>query len=124
MMDENILEQLIGCWQSEGWDFILCEQVELIPFVSKVLTDIGAGDMLAAFEKVIACFPEGTVFENTAQYYDLHNFLYSYSYKVQDEKLKAIPTEQRRALVKQFRNAIDDLDTITAKHWNNTDMLG
>ncbi|MCR5105699.1 MAG: hypothetical protein K6B68_14795, partial [Eubacterium sp.] len=49
MMDENVLEQLIGCWQSEGWDFIFGEQVELIPYVSKVLTDIGAEDMLAAF---------------------------------------------------------------------------
>lgn len=41
-----------------------------------------------------------------------------------DEKLKTVPTEQRRALVKNFRGAIDELDTITAKHWNNTDMLG
>ena len=123
-MDENVLEQLIGCWQSEGWDFIFGEQVELIPFVSETLTDIGAADMLAVFEKVIACFPEGTVFENTAKYYDLYNFMHIYSYKVQDEKLKTVPTEQRRALVKHFRGAIDELDTITAKHWNNTDMLG
>ena len=123
-MDENILEQLVGCWQSEGWDFIFCEQVELIPYVSKVLTDMGAEDMLAAFEKVIACFPEGTVFENTAQYYDLHNFMYSYSYKVQDEKLKAIPREQRRTLVKKFRSAIDELDGITQKYWNVSDMFG
>ena len=123
-MDENVLEQLIGCWQSEGWVFIFCEEVELIPYVSKVLTDMGAEDMLAAFEKVIACFPEGTVFENTAKYYDLYNFMQTYSYKVQDEKLKAIPTEQRRALVKQFRSAIDELEEITEKHWNNTDMLG
>lgn len=28
-MDENVLEQLIGCWQSEGWDFIFGEQAEL-----------------------------------------------------------------------------------------------
>ena len=122
-MDENILEQLIGCWQSEGWGFIFAEQVELIPFVPKVLTDIGAVDMLEAFEKVVACFPEGTVFENTAQYYDLHNFMQIYFYKVQDEKLKAIPREQRRTLVKKFRSAIDELDEITNKHWNNTDML-
>ena len=118
MMDENILEQLIGCLQSEGWDFIFGEQVELIPYVSKVLTDIGAEDMLAAFEKVIACFPEGTVFENTAKYYDLYNFMQIYSYKVQDEKLKAIPTEQRRALVKKFRNAIAELDEISVRYWN------
>ena len=80
--------------------------------------------MLAAFEKVIACFPEGTIFENTAKYYDLYNFMHIYSYKVQDEKLKTVPTEQRRALVKNFRSAIDELDAITAKHWNNTGMLG
>ena len=34
------------------------------------ITDIGATDMLAAFEKVIACFPEGTVFENTAKHWN------------------------------------------------------
>ena len=123
-MDESILEQLVGCWQSEGCGFIFGEQVEMIPYVSKVLTDIGAEDMLAAFEKVIACFPEGTVFENTAKYYDLYSFMQSYAYKAQDEKLKAIPAEQRRALVKQFRSAIDELEEITAKHWNNTDMFG
>lgn len=117
-MDENVLEQLIGCWQSDGWGFIFCEQVELIPRVSKVLSDIGAGDMLAAFENVIACFPEGTVFENTAKYYDLYNFMQTYSYKVQDEKLKTYSMEQRRALVKQFRNRIDELDEITEKYWN------
>lgn len=119
MMDESIIEQLIGCWQNDGgWGFIIGEQVELIPFVSKVLTDIGALDMLAAFEKVINCFPEGTVFENTAKYYDLYNFMQSYSYKVQDETLKAVSVEQRRALVKRFRNAIDELDEITEKYWN------
>ena len=41
-----------------------------------------------------------------------------YSYKVQDEKLKAIPTEQRRALVKKFRNAIAELDEISVRYWN------
>ena len=90
----------------------------MIPFVSKVLTDIGSEEILTAFEKVIACFPEGTVFENTAEYYDLFNFMQSYSYKVQDEKLKEIPPEQRRTLVKQFRSRVEELDEITDKYWN------
>ena len=119
MLDENVLEQIKGCWQSEGgWGFIICEQVELVPYVSKVLIDIGAEDMLAAFENVIACFPEDTIFENTAKYYDLYNFMQSYSYKVQDEKLKAVPSEQRRTLVKQFRSRIEKLDEITERYWN------
>ena len=110
---------LIGIWQSEGWDSIFGEQADFIPYISVVLQELELGDIRDAFEDVISLFPEDTIFKsNSEAYYDIYNFFTSFSYKVQNEKLKAIVPEKRRELVRLIRKKISILDELTEQYWS------
>ena len=71
-----------------------------------------------AFESIIKLFPEYTVFKSDdALYYDICNFLQSASLKVKDERLNSITKDKRREMVKQVRQNVDKLETLTLPIW-------
>lgn len=71
-------------------------------------------------QDVIALFPEDTVFASDDEaYYDIYNFLTTFSGKTQNEKLQAITPEKRREMVKLMRQKVNQLNEVTEKHWND-----
>lgn len=113
----HILVNLIGNWKCEGWWFIMCEMVELVPYISETLSQTGAEDMKTAYEKVVACFPEDTKFEYSEEYFDVVNFLQSLGYKAKSEKLGSVTREDRKARIKQVKKCVHELDEITSGYW-------
>lgn len=112
---------VIGGWKMEGWWYIICEQADFVPYIPKTLEKLQLPQIKAAFEEVISMFPEYTVFKSDdAGYYDICNFLQSAGIKVQDERLKSISSEERRAMVKQTRKKLDALEELTEAFWSES----
>lgn len=113
--------QMIGSWKSEGWDAIIGEQADLVPYIPVVLKEFELYDVLESFEDVISLFPDGTCFQSDCEeYYDICNFLTVFCYKAQSEKLKAIAPEKRRELVKLMRQKVSFLDELTKQYWSDS----
>lgn len=73
---------------------------ELVPFIPNTLEVLKLHKLKAAFEHIISLFPSFTVFSNKDEtYYDMINFLQNVRFKVTDERLNAISTEDRKTLV-------------------------
>ena len=116
---------MIGIWKSEDWSGILGEQADLVPYIPWVLEALCLPDIREAFEKVIELFPEGTVFKSDSEeYYDIYNFLGTFSYKVQNEKFKTIAPEKRREMVKLMRQRVKVLDELTEQYWQEDAEAG
>ena len=115
---QHIAVNTIGNWKAGGWWYIFCEQANLVPYIPEALERCHLQQLKDAFERVIALFPEFTVFkQDDATYYDICNFLQSVSIKVENERLNQIDKEQRRELVKQVRNRVNQLDELTESVW-------
>lgn len=117
---------LIDIWKVGGWDSIIGEQADFVPYIPTVLQEFKLYEVQNAFENVIALFPEETVFRSDhEEYYDLYNFFTLYSYKVQNEKLQAISSEKRREMIKAKRQKIRLLDELTEQYWgDDSEMAG
>jgi len=55
---------IVGIWKGEGWDGIIVEQADFVPYIPVVLTELNLPDIRDAFENVIKLYPEGTVFKS------------------------------------------------------------
>lgn len=116
---------MVGIWKGEGWGGIIGEQADLVPYIPIVLEELDLSDIRAAFEGVIGLFPQGTVFKSdSAEYYDIYNFLGTFSHKVQNEKLKTIAPEKRREMVKLMRQKVRILDKLTEQYWQDDSEAG
>ena len=111
---------MIGIWKSEGWDSIIGEHADFVPYIPVVLQEFELCDVRYAFENVISLFPKETVFKSdNVEYYDIYNFFTSFNHKVQNEKLKAITPEKRREIIKLKRQKIRILDELTVQYWSD-----
>ncbi len=126
LLNLHIGINVIGIWKSEGWDGILGEQADFVPYIPTVLQELELYDVRDVFENVIALFPEETVFESdNEEYYDIYNFFTSFSYKAQNENLKAVSSEKRRERVKTMRQKVSLLDEVTEQYWSDdSEMAG
>lgn len=126
LFDLHIGINMIGIWKSEGWDSLIGEQADFVPYIPASLQELGLWDIRNVFENAISLFPEDTVFKSdNEEYYDVYNFLTSFSYKAQSEKLKAIAPEKRRDLVKLLRQKVKLLDELTEQYWSeDSEMSG
>lgn len=111
---------VIGIWKYEGWDSILGEHADFVPYIPQVLQELEMFDIKQAFEDVIALFPEDTVFASDNEaYYDIYNFLTTFSGKTQNEKLQGITPEKRREMVKLMHQKVNQLDEVTEQYWSD-----
>ena len=108
---------MIGNWKGEGWWGVISEQVELIPFIPDTLEALGLSDLKTAFENVISCFPEDTIFSNDDNYCDTINFLQNRRFKVSNEKLNTISPEKRNELVENIHYYLEELEQLTEPLW-------
>ena len=112
---------MIGNWKGEGWWGIICEHADLVSYIPETLDKFNLTELKIAFENVIKLFPEDTVFKSdNASYYDICNFLQSANLKVEDERLKDIPKDKRREIVKQVRQNVDRLENLTKPIWGDS----
>ena len=108
---------MIGNWKGEGWWGLISDQPELAPFIPDTLEAFGLPVLKTAFENVIACFPEDTVFTNDGNYCDTINFLQNARFKVSNEKLNAISLEKRKEMVKKIHQYLEELEQMTEPLW-------
>lgn len=114
----HVAVNMIGNWKGEGWWCIICEHADLVPYIPETLEKLNLPELKDAFESIVKLFPEYTVFKSDdALYYDICNFLQSASLKVTDERLNSITKDKRREMVKQVRQNVDKLDTLTLPIW-------
>ncbi|MCH1624643.1 hypothetical protein [Fredinandcohnia quinoae] len=83
----------IGNWQSDGWDGIISNQLELVPYISEVLPRFSLQHLQHVFDEVIAIFPDFITFEDNSLYCDMINFLHNIRLKVREERLNAYTQE-------------------------------
>ena len=108
---------MIGNWKGGGWWGVISEQAELVPFIPDTLEAFGLPVLKAAFENVISCFPEDTVFSNDGSYCDTINFLQNVRFKVSEERLKVISPEKRKEMVKSVHRYLEELEQLTEPLW-------
>lgn len=113
----HICINMVGNWQCDGWWYILCEQVKLVPFIPEALNALGLSALKTAFEKVISYFPKDTIFTDDDNYIDTVNFLQNERFKVSNQRLNAIPREKRKELVKKTRCCVEELEQLTEPLW-------
>ncbi len=115
---------LIGNWKADGWWFIFCEMVQLIPYASNTLKKLELNEIHGAFESVLACFPEGTKFVDNSDYTDIVNFLHTSRYKTKNEQLACISTDDRKKMMMNLRQNLELLEDITEPLWNEKERDG
>ncbi|SMF90153.1 hypothetical protein SAMN05661091_4911 [Paenibacillus uliginis N3/975] len=113
----HIAINMIGNWQSDGWDGIIAYQPYLVPYISEVLVKFGLQHLQHAFDEVIAIFPDFITFEDGSLYCDMINFLHNMRLKVSDERLNAYTQEERQAMVKQYQEKLNQLEKMTEPLW-------
>lgn len=113
----HICMNMVGNWKCDGWWYIFCEQVRLVPFIPKALSALGLFKLRKSFEEVISCFPEDTTFTDDADYIDIVNFLQNDRFKVSNKKLNEIPIEKRKEMVKKTSRCIEELERLTEPLW-------
>lgn len=113
----HIAINMIGNWQSDGWDSIIAYQPHLVPYISEVLGKFGLQHLQYAFDEVIAIFPDFITFEDNSLYCDMINFLHNMRLKVSDEYLDAYTQKERQSMVKQYQEKIDQLEKMTGPLW-------
>ena len=113
----HICMNMVGNWQCDGWWYIICEQVKLVPFIPEALNALGLFTLKTAFEKVISCFPQDTIFTDDNNYIDTVNFLQNNRFKVSNKKLNSITLEKRKEMVKKTRHCIEELEQLTEPLW-------
>lgn len=109
---------MVGNWQGEGWWGIIRDHPGLMAYIPDVLEAFDLPALKEAFETVLSCFPDGTVFSDDANYCDTINFLVNVRLKVSDERLKAIPAEERKAMVERLSACVDELEGLTEPLWD------
>ncbi|QSI04565.1 hypothetical protein [Treponema pedis] len=113
----HIAVNIIGNWKGDGWWEFICNYPNLICYVPAALEALKLSDMKTAFENVIKCFPENTVFEDSAAYVDTVNFLQNVRFKISDTYLNSIPADRRKEMSEALHKSIDDLESLTDKRW-------
>ena len=113
----HIAVNIIGNWKSDGWWEFICNYPQLIRYVPDTLAALKLSDMKTAFENVIKCFPENTVFEYSSTYVDTVNFLQNVRFKISDTYLNSIPADKRKEMSEALHKSIDDLESLTDKRW-------
>ena len=113
----HIAVNIIGNWKGDGWWEFICNYPQLIRYVPDTLAALKLSDMKAAFETVIKCFPENTVFEYSSTYIDTVNFLQNVRFKISDTYLNSIPADKRKEMSEALHKSVDALESLTDKRW-------
>ncbi len=113
----HIAVNIIGNWKGDGWWEFICNYPRLIRYVPDTLAALKLSDMKAAFETVIKCFPENTVFEDSSTYVDTVNFLQNVRFKISDTYLNSIPADKRKEMSEALHKSVDALESLTDKRW-------
>ena len=87
---------------------------------SGLITDLGLKlcvKIKDAFEQTLSVFPDFASDCNEEVYTDVMNFLINPRFKVADERLNAIPKEERTALSGAYHKGVQRLDDLSEKLW-------
>ncbi len=113
----HIAVNMIGNWKGDGWHFIFCEEKALLPYIPETLNKLGLEEINNAFEKTRDIFPDFAKDCDDKAYTDVMNFLINPRFNVSDERLKAIPMEEREARSKAYHQGVEELDALSHKVW-------
>lgn len=113
----HVAVNMIGNWKGDGWDFIFYEGRALFPYIPDTLSKLGLVEIKDAFEQTLSVFPGFASDCNEEVYTDVMNFLINPRFKVADERLNAIPKEERTALSKAYHKGVQRLDDLSEKLW-------
>ena len=105
-------------WKGDGWDFIFYEGRALLPYIPDTLSRLGLGEIKEAFEQTLSVFPDFASDCDEEVYTDVANFLINPRFKVADERLNAIPKEERTALSRAYHKGVQRLDDLSEKLWD------
>lgn len=122
----HICVNLIGNWKEGGWNYIIAEMGDLVPYIAETLEMFDLGEMKKAFVSLLECFPKDIVFNpSDASYFDIINFLTVKSYKTKSKRLSAISSEERKEIMMTFKKRMKVLDDLTELSWgDNTECFG
>ena len=113
----HVAVNMIGNWKGDGWDFIFYEGRALLPYIPDTLSKLGLVEIKDAFEQTLSVFPDFAKECDEGVYTDVMNFLINPRFKVADERLNAIPKEERAALSEAYHKGVQRLDDLSEKLW-------
>ena len=113
----HVAVNMIGNWKGDGWDFIFYEGRALLPYIPDTLSKLGLVEIKDAFEQTLSVFPDFASDCNEEVYTDVMNFLINPRFKVADERLNAIPKEERTALSRAYHKGVQRLDDLSEMLW-------
>ena len=113
----HVAVNMIGNWKGDGWDYIFYEGRALLPYIPDTLSKLGLVEIKDAFEQALSVFPGFAKECDEGVYTDVMNFLINPRFKVADERLNAIPKEERTALSEAYHRGVQRLDDLSEKLW-------
>ncbi len=108
---------LVGGWKADGWWELICNYPQWVSYIPQTLEILNLPEMKKAFERVIDCFPESTVFAYTDTYIDTVNFLQNVRFKISDEYLNGFSKDRRKEMSEELHKSIDELEELTEEVW-------
>lgn len=112
-----VMMNIIGIWKGDGWGGIL-ENEELLPYVESALKLFELEEITKHYQELMALFPIDPYDDSVLKvFFDHHNFLISPRFKVQDSRLQAIDSEERKRLSTSYQRILPILDDLSEALW-------
>lgn len=120
----QIAANVIGNYKGEGWEGIIEEHRDLLPYISHAMKALGIKEIAGAFEDISKIFPLpiDVMALPEEQYCEVINFLKGVRigkfFTLTMDELKKYSPEKREELVSRYESFIDNLNEISGKLWN------
>lgn len=111
--------QTIGCWQSGGLAIgVFGNFPQLVPYIPKIVSEIGYQDIGKAIQNIIKVFPKQTNFsQNDTLYCDILNFMENPRRKTTHALLQAITAGEKQRYHQKYIETLDIAETLIETQW-------
>lgn len=119
----HIVANVIGNYKCDGWQYIIEEHPDLLPFISNAMSEMGIREIGEYTKDLSHIFPIpiDVLSLSGEDYCEVVNFLHGTRigkfFSLTIDELKQYSPEERIVLVGKYEQAIEQLDNVS-KQWN------
>lgn len=120
----HIVASVIALYQADGWQSIIEENAELLPYISHAMYEIGLDNIGEATKNIEHIFPLDidVLSLDEDQFYEIVNFVRGTRegryFTITMEKLKGYTPDERKQITEKYLEECDKLDDAVGKMWD------
>lgn len=115
----QIVANVIGSYKGDGWQSIIEDHAELLPYISQAMFNVGLSNVGEATKNIVDIFPSNLdVFSlNSKEFCEVVNFLKGIQFNTTIENLKEYSEDEQEKMSGQYFDTIHKLDDVAAQMW-------